>query len=62
MSAQRSRIRVELRDNLIELLLWVLGIRGEFYGNVAKHGNLLIRLDGDAYQRAIGAEELIDLF
>ena len=62
MSANCRGIGVELRDNLIELLLWVLGARGEFCGNVAKNSDLLIRLHGDTDQRAIGTEELIDLF
>jgi hypothetical protein len=52
---------MEFGDNLIELLLWVLGIGGEFCGNVAKYRDLLIRLHGDTDQRAIGTEELIYL-
>ena len=62
MSTYCRGIRVKLRDNLVELLLWVLSIRGELGGNVAKNCDLFIRLHGDTDQRAIGAEELIDLF
>ena len=52
---------MEFGDNLIELLLRVLGIWREFCGNVTKYRDLLIRLHGDTDQRAIGTEELIDL-
>ncbi len=51
-----------LGDDLIELLLGVLGIGGELGGDVAQDCELLVELDGNADQGAIGAEELVDLF
>ncbi len=51
-----------LGDNLVELLLGVLGIGGEFGGDVAKDCELLGQFYGIADERAIGAEELVDLF
>ena len=62
VSAYCSGVRVELGDDLVELLLGVLGIRGELGGDVAQDCELLGQLYGNADERAIGAEELVDLF
>ncbi len=51
-----------LGDDLVELLLGVLGIGGELGGDVAQDCELLVELYGNADQGAIGAEELVDLF
>jgi len=53
---------VELGDDLVELLLGVLGIGGELGGDVAQDCELLVELYGNADQGAIGAEELVNLF
>jgi hypothetical protein len=53
---------VELGNDLVELLLGVLGIGGELGGDVAQDCQLLGQLYGNADERAIGAEELVDLF
>ena len=53
---------MELGDDLVELLLGVLGIGGELGGDVAQDCQLLGQLYGNADERAIGAEELVDLF
>ncbi len=53
---------MELGDDLVELLLGVLGIGGELGGDVAQDCELLVELYGNADQGAIGAEELVDLF
>jgi len=53
---------VELGDDLVELLLGVLGIGGELGGDVTQDCQLLGQLYGNADERAIGAEELVDLF
>ena len=53
---------MELGDDLVELLLWVLGIGGELGGDVAQDCQLLGQLYGNTDERAIGAEELVDLF
>ncbi len=53
---------MELGDDLVELLLGVLGIGGEFGGDVAQDCELLVELYGNADEGAIGAEELVDLF
>ncbi len=52
---------MELGDDLVELLLGVLGIGGEFGGDVAQDCELLGELYGNTDECAIGAEELIDL-
>ena len=62
MSAQCSGVRVELGDDLVELLLGVLGIGGKLGGDVAQDCKLLGQLYGNADEGAIGAEELVDLF
>ena len=49
-----------LVDDLVELLLGVLGIGGELGGNVAQDCELLGQLYGNADEGAIGAEELGD--
>ncbi len=51
-----------LGDDLIELLLGVLGIGGELGGDVAQDCKFLVELYGNADEGAIGAEELVDLF
>ncbi len=51
-----------LGDDLVELLLGVLGIRGELGGDVVQDGELLVELYGNADEGAIGAEELVNLF
>ena len=51
-----------LGDNLVELLLGVLGTGGELGGDVAQDCELLVELYGDADEGAVGAEELVDLF
>ncbi len=53
---------MELGDDLVELLLGVLGIGGELGGDVAQDCELLVALYGNADEGAIGAEELVDLF
>ncbi len=53
---------MELGDDLVELLLGVLGIGGELGGDVAQDCELLVELYGNADEGAIGAEELVDLF
>ncbi len=52
---------MELGDDLVELLLEVLGIGGELGGDVAQDCEFLGQLYGNADERAIGAEELVDL-
>ncbi len=51
-----------LGDDLVELLLGVLGIGGEIGGDVAQDCEFLRQFYGNADERAIGAEELVDLF
>ena len=51
-----------LGDDLVELLLGVLGIGGELGGDVAQDCELLGEFYGNADEGAIGAEELVDLF
>ena len=51
-----------LGDDLVELLLGVLGIGGELGGDVAQNCELLGQFYGNADESAIGAEELVDLF
>ena len=51
-----------LGDDLVELLLGVLGIGGELAGDVAQDCELLVELYRNADEGAIGAEELVDLF
>jgi len=53
---------VVLGDDLVELLLGVLGIGGELRGNVAQDCELVGQFYGNADEGAIGTEELIDLF
>ncbi len=53
---------MELGNDLVELLLGVIGIGGELRGDVAQDRELLVELYGNADQGAIGAEELVDLF
>ncbi len=53
---------MEPGDDLVELLLGVLGIGGELGGDVAQDCELLGEFYGNADERAIGAEELVDLF
>jgi len=53
---------VVLGDDLVELLLGVLGIGGELGGDVAQDCELLVELYGNANEGAIGAEKLVDLF
>jgi len=53
---------VVLGDNLVELLLGILGIGGELGGDVAQDCELLGQFYGNADEGAIGAEELVDLF
>ena len=53
---------MELGDDLVELLLGVLGIGGELGGDVAQDCELLVQFYGNADEGAIGAEELVDLF
>ncbi len=53
---------MELGDDLVELLLGVLGIGGELGGDVAQDCEFLVELYGNADQGAIGAEELVNLF
>ena len=50
-----------LGDDLVELLLGVLGIGGELGGDVAQDCELLGQFYGNADEGAIGAEELVDL-
>ncbi len=52
---------MELGDDLVELLLGVLGIGGEFGGDVAQDCELLGQFYGNADESAIRAEELVDL-
>ena len=47
-----------LGNDEVELLLWVLGIRGEFRGDALKDCELLGWFNGNADQGAIRAEEL----
>ncbi len=49
-------------DDLVELLLGVLGIGGEIGGDEAQDCELLGQFYGNANESAIGAEELVDLF
>ncbi len=51
-----------LGDDLVELLLGVLGIGGELGGDVAQDCELLVELYGNVDEGAIGAEELVNLF
>jgi len=53
---------VVLGDDLVELLLGVLGIGGELGGDVAQDCELLVELYGNADEGTIGAEELVNLF
>ncbi len=53
---------MELGDDLVELLLGVLGIGGELGGDVAQDCELLVELYGNADEGAVGAEELVNLF
>ncbi len=53
---------MELGDNLVELLLGVLGIGGELRGDVAQDCEFLGEFYGNADEGAIGAEELVNLF
>ncbi len=53
---------MELGDDLVELLLGVLGIGGELGGDVAQDSELLVELQWNADEGDIGAEELINLF
>ncbi len=53
---------MELADDLVQLLLGVLGIGGELGGDVAQNCELLVELYGNADEGAIGAEELVNLF
>ncbi len=53
---------MEFGDDLVELLLGVLGIGGEVGGDLAQDCELLVELYGNADEGAIGAEELVDLF
>ena len=48
-----------LGDDLVELLLGVFGIGGEFGGDVAQHCEFLRQFYGNADESAIGAEELV---
>jgi len=52
---------VVLGDDLVDLLLGVLGIGGELGGDVAQDCELLGQFYGNANEGAIGAEELVDL-
>ena len=51
-----------LGDDLVELLLGVLGIGGELGGDVAQDCEFPGQFYGNADESAIGAEELVDLF
>ncbi len=51
-----------LGNDLVELLFGVLGIGGELRGDVAQDCELLGQFYGNAYEGAIWAEELVDLF
>ena len=51
-----------LGDDLVELLLGVLGIGGELGGDVAQDCELLVELYGNADEGAIGMEELVNPF
>ncbi len=51
-----------LGDDLVELLLGVLGIGGELGSDVSQDCELLGQFYGNADESAIGAEELVDLF
>ena len=53
---------MELGDDLVELLLGVLGIGGELGGDMAQDCELLRQFHGNADESAIGAKELVDLF
>ena len=53
---------MELGDDLVELLLGVLGIGGELGGDVAQDCELLVELYGNTDQGAIGVEEVVNLF
>ncbi len=53
---------MELGDDLVELLLGVLGIGGELGGDVSQDCELLVELYRNADEGAIRAEELVDLF
>ncbi len=53
---------MELADDLVQLLLGVLGIGGELGGDVAQDCELLVELYGNTNEGAIGAEELVYLF
>ena len=61
VSAQSSGVRVELGDDLAELLLGVLGIGGERGGDVAQDCEFLGQCYWNVDESAIGAEELVDL-
>ncbi len=51
-----------LGDDLLELLLGVLGIGRELGGDVAQNCELLGQFYWNADEGAIGTEELVDLF
>ncbi len=51
-----------LGDDLVELLLGVLGVGGELRDYVAQDCELLVELYGNADKSAIGSEELVNLF
>ncbi len=53
---------MEIGNDLVEVLLGVLGIGGELGGDVAQDCQLLGQLYGNADEGAIGAEELVNLF
>jgi len=53
---------VVLGDDLVELLLRVLGIGGELGGDLAQDCEPLGQFYWNADEGAIGAEELVDLF
>jgi hypothetical protein len=52
---------LKLGDDLVELLLGVLGLGGELEGDVVQNCELLGQLYGNADEGAIGTEELVDL-
>ncbi len=49
-------------DDLVKLLLGVLGIGRELGRDVAQDCELLVELYGNADEGAVGAEELVNLF
>ena len=49
-----------LGDDLVELLLGVVGIRGELRGDVAQDCELLGQFYGNAGESSIGAEEVLN--